>query len=57
MNALVVMEIELECVKRNAEKKCDRNCADCDLVLPDDIVIGAYHTVINMLKRNEDDLR
>ena len=60
MNALVVMEIERECVHRASQKHCNRNCEACDLVLPDDIVLGAYDTVIRMLKNKEheeDDLK
>ena len=57
MNALLVMEIERECVHRNSEGRCDRNCNDCDLVLPDDIVLNAYDKVIKMLKQEEDDLK
>ena len=57
MNALVVMEIERECVQRASNHLCDRECEGCDLVLPDDIVLNAYDTVIAMLKRQEDDLK
>lgn len=51
------MEIELECVQRNIDKKCKRDCANCDLVLPDDEVVAAYVEVISMLKKQEDDLK
>lgn len=60
MNALLVMEIERECVQRNVDKHCNRHCEACDLVLPDDIVLSAYDTVIRMLKNREheeDDLK
>lgn len=57
MNALLVMEIERECVQRNVDKKCDRECAKCDLVLPDVEVLKAYDEVITLLKNSTDDLR
>ena len=51
------MEIERECVQRNVDKKCDRECAKCDLVLPDVEVLKAYDEVITLLKNSTDDLR
>ena len=57
MKTLIVMEIERECVQRNIDKKCDRNCESCDLVLPDKDVVTAYDEVIQMLKSGEDDLK
>lgn len=57
MTALLVMEIERECVDRNIRKECDRNCEKCNLVLPDKEVLDAYDEVIQMLKRQDDDLR
>ena len=57
MTTLLVVEIERECVQRNIDKKCDRNCENCNLVLPDKDVIDAYDEVIHLLKRREDDLR
>lgn len=57
MNTLLVMEIERECVQRNVDNLCDRECAGCDLVLPDDVVLAAYDDVIQRYKRNEDDLK
>ena len=57
MTTLLVMEIERECVNRNIRKECDRNCEKCNLVLPDKEVLDAYDEVIQMLKRQDDDLR
>lgn len=36
------------------DKGCDRNCAACDLVLPDELVISAYRTAINILRARND---
>ena len=44
-----VVENEKLCVLRNMHKTCNRDCAKCDLVLPDSVVIGAYNTVLSIL--------
>ena len=45
-----VLSNELACVMRQTGPGCDRNCAACDLVLPDEIVISAYQTAISILR-------
>lgn len=44
-----VLSNERACVVRNTEGGCDRKCADCDLVLPDSVVLSAYGTAIDIL--------
>ncbi len=48
-----VLSNELACVKRQTGPGCDRNCAACDLVLPDELVISAYQTAINILRSQQ----
>lgn len=45
-----ILEIERECVKRNVEKDCDRDCGSCDLVLEDEEILTAYTLAISILK-------
>ncbi len=45
-----VLSNERACVMRNTAGACDRNCAACDLVLPDDLVISAYRTAVDILR-------
>ncbi len=49
-----VLSNERACVMRNTEEACDRNCAACDLVLPDELVISAYRTAINILRAQQE---
>ena len=37
-----LMDIELQCVRRNAENRCDRKCVKCDLVQKTTDLIEAY---------------
>lgn len=41
-----LMFIELECVQRNIDHKCNRDCANCDLVQTDEDLIQAYQAAI-----------
>lgn len=60
--AIEVLETEKKCVKRNITGCC-RDCAVCDLVLPDDVILSAYDWAIRLLsegsfsndKNNEQD--
>ena len=48
-----VIEHEKECVLRNIKKQCNRDCAKCDLILPDMDIVNAYNyalAVLNDLK-------
>lgn len=44
-----VIEHEKECVKRNI-RGCNRDCANCDLVLPDADIIAAYNFTLSVLR-------
>ena len=46
-NTIGVLAFEQECVRRN---DCDRNCAQCDLVLPDKMILDAYSYAIDVLQ-------
>ena len=44
-----VIETERECVVRNVGHLCNRDCAACDLLLEDKMIIGAYDYVLQLL--------
>ncbi len=46
-----VLENERDCVRRQAAPGCDRECGKCDLVLPEQEVIGAYRIALFILRR------
>lgn len=48
-----VLETEEKCVARQEgnQPQCDRNCSQCDLVLPIETVLSAYQTTIEILKK------
>ena len=43
---LKVLKNERECIKRQGTAKCDRNCKECDLCLPDDEILKVYDFLI-----------
>lgn len=43
---LKVLKNERECITRQGNI-CDRDCANCDLVLPDDVILEVYDFLIN----------
>lgn len=45
-----ILNIEKECVKRNINKDCNRDCGSCDLVLEDEEILTAYILAISILK-------
>lgn len=45
-----LLEIEHECMLRGANNKCDRNCAECELVQDDKELHEMYTRVIATLK-------
>ena len=49
-----VLSNERACVMRNTAGACDRKCADCDLVLPDEQVISAYRMAVNILRAQQE---
>lgn len=48
-----VFNNELKCVKRQFGGMCDnkRDCGECDLALPADVVISAYESVLSLINR------
>lgn len=50
--AIVVIETEKKCVAR--ANICDRDCAHCDLVLPEEDILLAYDMAIKWLRRFND---
>lgn len=47
-----IMQTEQKCVRRQDTPECDRDCKNCDLVLPTEDVIAAYDAVITFLQDN-----
>ena len=47
-----LLEIENECVLRNAHNDCDRQCQNCDLVQDDGDLHEMYMNVIEILKNS-----
>lgn len=43
---LELLKIERECVKRNMDGRCDRECARCDIVQSSKELIKMYDAVI-----------
>ena len=41
-----LLKIERECVQRNHDEKCNRDCANCDLVQVDTDLLEMYDEVI-----------
>lgn len=56
MNAAVILRNEKECVERNIAG-CTRDCANCDLLLPDKDILAAYDTAIALLEKRDVDHR
>ena len=44
---LELLKIERSCIRRNIEKKCDRNCGCCDLVQEDDELLELYDELVD----------
>ena len=47
---LKVLKNERECIKRQGTDKCDRNCGNCDLCLPDDEILEVYDHLIKIVE-------
>ena len=57
---LKVLKNERECIARQGDiSKCDRNCGECDLCLPDSEILSVYDFLIegyeSLLERKEGD--
>lgn len=48
--AIKVIETEKQCVLRNNENGCDRDCICCDLVMAENDIICGYDTAIKAIK-------
>lgn len=53
MRSVDVLRNEYECVKRNIAG-CDRRCGECELVLPDDVILHAYEECIAVMEKLTD---
>lgn len=45
-----LLETERACVQTNADQRCDRDCANCNLVQEDTELIEMYTKVANILR-------
>ena len=48
--AIEVIETEKQCVLRNSENWCDRDCICCDLVMAESEIICGYDTAIKAIE-------
>lgn len=48
-----LLKIEHQCILRNTNNECDRNCAKCDLVQDDGDLHEMYTDAITLLKKQE----
>lgn len=48
--AIKVIETEKQCVLRNGENGCDRDCICCDLIMAENDIICGYDTAIKALE-------
>ena len=46
---LELLKIERECVRRNSDCECDRNCVKCDLVQTDGELLEMYDILIGRM--------
>ena len=44
---VAVLQNEMACVIRADQKRCNRDCAECDLVMPTEQIVEAYAKAIN----------
>ena len=55
MKTSEVLRNEYRCVQRNIAGRCNRECGECDLVLPDDVILHAYEECIAVMEQVEDE--
>ena len=48
-----LLKIERECIRRNCEQRCDRNCGACDLVQDDQELLAAFDGAIALLSEQD----
>lgn len=51
--AVEIIKIERQCVERNTQNECDRDCANCDLLLLDEKIFAAYDMAIAALEEKD----
>lgn len=52
-----LLKIERECVRRNSDQNCDRNCGACDLVQDDKELLAAYDSAVEMLNTQHETIK
>lgn len=48
LETVEVLKNEMACVSR--ANTCDRDCGNCELVLPDEIILSAYRNAISIIE-------
>jgi len=51
VRTLELLQIERECIQRNIDRKCDRNCGYCDLVQKDEDLQDLYDGLIEEYRK------
>ena len=49
--AIEIIKTERECVERNTQNECDRDCINCDLLRADEEIFSAYDMAIEALEK------
>lgn len=49
--AIKIIKTEKTCVVRNINHQCDRDCAKCDLLRPDENILAGYDLAIKALEK------
>ena len=47
-----LLKIERECVRRNSDEECDRECGMCPLVQDDMVLLEMYDEAINIIRKD-----
>ena len=58
VDVLKVIRNEKQCIEKQCNSLCDnlRDCANCDLALPDETILSAYDKVIDLVQKHIRDL-
>lgn len=49
--AIKIIQTEKSCVIRNINNQCDRDCAKCDLLKPDEDILASYDIAIDAMDK------
>lgn len=49
--AIKIIQTEKACVIRNISHQCDRDCANCDLLKPDEDILASYDIAIDAMDK------